>query len=296
MKICDSYGHTYTKGGADYGVVNIQDESKCIREIAPLVAKYLKEQGISVVEARIDKANSVNASMAYRVNIANTAKVDLFIEIHLNSGGGEGVETLICSRGGKAERYAKSIVNSLAELGYKNRGVRVDKEYLGYPLYVLRNTNAPAVIVECGFTDSKCDVNRYNADAIARKIVKGITGKEDIKEQLKPTHYINSKVNVPVYKEMELKNYFGALVPNEKVEYVYSNGKVSYIKFGNILDGCIESKYLTPIGTEPPKGETEKNNDTIYRVQVGAFSNKENAESYVNDLKQKGIDACIKAE
>lgn len=33
--------------------------------------------------------------------------------------------------------------------------------------------------------------------------------------------------------------------------------------------------------------------DTIYRVQVGAFSNKDNAEKQINELKDKGYDAFI---
>lgn len=39
-----------------------------------------------------------------------------------------------------------------------------------------------------------------------------------------------------------------------------------------------------------------KMNSTLYRVQVGAFANKANAEKLVNELKSKGYSAFIKSE
>lgn len=132
----------------------------------------------------------------------------------------------------------------------------------------------------------------------------GYNGKQGIvpayclsKIELKATHYINSKTNISVYKEMELKTKFGELVPGEKVEYVYSNGRAAYIKFGKgILDGCVEAKYITEIGAELPKEDVQESYVAKYKVQVGAFSNKENAESMVKELKEKGINGIIKEE
>ena len=37
-------------------------------------------------------------------------------------------------------------------------------------------------------------------------------------------------------------------------------------------------------------------NDNLYKVQVGAFSKKENAENLANEIKNKGIDTCIITE
>lgn len=170
MKIAVSVGHTLS--GADTGAAGYLNESKCTREIGELVKSKLETQGHSVIYCRIDNAGSVNESLSYRVNKANAANVDLFIEIHLNAGGGTGAETWICGTGGIAEKYARNIVNSICELGYYNRGVKVGN------LYVTRNTNAPAVLIECCFVDSKSDSDRYDAHNMASKIVKGITGKE----------------------------------------------------------------------------------------------------------------------
>ena len=41
-------------------------------------------------------------------------------------------------------------------------------------LYVLRHTNAPAMLVECCFVDDKDDVKRYTAKKMAKAIADGI--------------------------------------------------------------------------------------------------------------------------
>lgn len=169
MKYAIAVGHTLS--GADYGAVGYLIESICTRQIGELVQNYLLAQGHTVVFCRIDNASSVGQSLSYRVNKANSENVDLYVEIHLNAGGGSGSEVWIYGTGGIAEKYARTVVNSLAELNYPNRGVKTSQS-----LYVLRNTIAPAILVECCFVDSRDDANRYNADSIARAIVKGLTG------------------------------------------------------------------------------------------------------------------------
>ncbi|WP_326514072.1 N-acetylmuramoyl-L-alanine amidase [Clostridium intestinale] len=169
MKYAIAVGHTLS--GADYGAVGYLIESICTRQIGELVQNYLLAQGHTVVFCRIDNASSVGQSLSYRVNKANSENVDLYVEIHLNAGGGTGSEVWIYRTGSTAEQYARNVVNSLAELNYPNRGVKTSQN-----LYVLRNTVAPAILVECCFVDNRADADRYNADSIARAIVKGLTG------------------------------------------------------------------------------------------------------------------------
>lgn len=92
---------------------------------------------------------------------------------HLNcyNGSAKGTEVLVYKLGGKAEQYAKNIVNSISELGYTNRGVKVRND-----LYYLKHTKNTALLIETFFCDNQEDVNRYNLDAMANAIVKGIIG------------------------------------------------------------------------------------------------------------------------
>ena len=64
----------------------------------------------------------------------------------------------------------ENVVRELAQLGFVNRGVNTNN------LYVCNHTTMPAILVECCFVDSEIDKKLYNADKIAKAIVKGLVG------------------------------------------------------------------------------------------------------------------------
>lgn len=169
-------GHT-ASGNKGCGVVEKLDESICTREIGALLEIFLKEKGHNVNLIRVDKGNHYNYEDCYiradiANNIAKNTKVDLYIEIHINAGGGSGPEVLVSGKSALANQYAEKISRSLANtLNLKNRGVKTKK------LIVLNKTIMPAILVECLFADSK-DADKYNPDVIARAIVCGLVGDE----------------------------------------------------------------------------------------------------------------------
>jgi N-acetylmuramoyl-L-alanine amidase len=72
----------------------------------------------------------------------------------------------------KGYLYAKSIQKQLVGLGFTDRGVKD-----GSHLYVVSNTQAPAVLVESFFVDSRSDCDRFDSlgiEKIAEAIFKGI--------------------------------------------------------------------------------------------------------------------------
>lgn len=237
MKICVSVGHTLT--GADYGATKYLTESKETRIVGDKVCSLLKSKGHEVILARIDNATTVLESLGYRTNIANNAGVDLFIEIHFNAGGGTGTETYVSGLGGQAEKYGRNIVNSIAELGFQNRGLKTGN------FYVLKNTVAPAVLIECCFVDSKSDYERYNADKMAQKIVKGIIGEEVIMEEnkLEYTHIAIEGVNIVD----DSGEYTGALYVGERCQLRWIDNQYrKYVRYLNydgtqIKEGYVES-------------------------------------------------------
>ena len=83
-------------------------------------------------------------------------------------------------------------------------------------LYVLKNTKAPAMLVECCFVDDKNDVALYDYKAMASAIVYGITGQK-----------------------------------------------------------------------------TQETTNTLYRVQVGAYRQRANAEAMLQRLKESGFEGVI---
>ena len=170
-------GHTLQ--GADYGAVGYLKESECTREIGNEFKKKAEALGHKVIVCSIDGgAKDLNDSLSKRVANANRQYLDLFLSIHLNSGGGTGVETYCVAKGGKAEQCANKVQNAMVKSGYKDRGAKTAN------FYVLRKTNAPAVLVECGFVDSKEDCNLYNPDKIAGALVEAITGQRQEEPKL----------------------------------------------------------------------------------------------------------------
>jgi len=67
-------------------------------------------------------------------------------------------------------------------------------------------------------------------------------------------------------------------------------GQKAYAKA--IAEGLIEFLNLKKKSTA--KKETSTSSEVTYRVQVGAFKDKKNAEALVKTLKEKGFDAIIK--
>lgn len=213
MRIGIDCGHTKT--GCDYGSKGVlRDESYLTREVGVRVINKLKGLGHTVINCYKDSCSSLNDSLSYRVNTANNNNVDLFVSVHFNAFNGKAHGTEVWTYGGKPFAEATRVLNNIVALGYINRGIKD-----GSNLYVLRNTKAKSMLIECCFCDNKADMAKYNAEKISDAIVKGITGKLPIKQNT---------------------------------------------------------------------------DNKLYRVQVGAFRNKEYAENLEKELKDKGYDGFIK--
>lgn len=174
-------GHT-ASGNIGCGVVDKLDESQCTREIGALVSQKLKEKGHVVSLLRIDRSNRYGCEDCYtRANqaneIAKALNVELYVEIHINAGGGSGPEVLVTGKSEVANQYAAKVCNELASaLNLPSRGIKTRS------LIVLNNTVMPAILVECLFADSS-DADAYNAEVVARAIVTGLVGANDSSDE-----------------------------------------------------------------------------------------------------------------
>jgi N-acetylmuramoyl-L-alanine amidase len=112
----------------------------------------------------------VRASQAN--DIAKYLEIELYIEIHINAGGGSGPEVCVTGKSEVSNQYAAKISSALAnDLKLTNRGVKTRS------LIVLNRTSMPAILVECLFADS-ADAVMYDSEIIARAIVNGLVGAE----------------------------------------------------------------------------------------------------------------------
>ena len=135
-------------GGIDPGAVGPTGvrEADITLEISLLLADILRDRGHSVVLTRLsDEAITLHD----RVEMLNNARCDLVLSIHINAFDNPGpdyISAWICGTGGQAEQIANALIPALAAVtGWHDGGVRVK----GF--YVLRKTDAPAVLLELGF-------------------------------------------------------------------------------------------------------------------------------------------------
>ena len=168
MKFGIDIGHN---APPDTGAQGIKFEDHLTTEVGLMVMEKLKSLGHTVVDCKPKKVYSVKQSLVQRVNIANSARVDVFVSIHFNAFNGRANGTEIFATSEKGRQFAKPVLNEIVKFGYFNRGVKN-----GSHLYVVRNTDMPAILVECCFIDSQKDMNLYNGEAMANAIVKGLTG------------------------------------------------------------------------------------------------------------------------
>lgn len=183
LKINIHAGHN-PEGKTACGAVGFLNESRENRIIKDKIISKLKAQGHIVYDCTVNNGTSQSDVLSKIVAKCNANTVDLDISIHFNSGINDkagngkttGTEVFVYSSTSKAKPYAQNIVNAIAALGFKNRGVKYSPS-----LYVLKKTKAPALLIECCFVDDKDDAAIYNADKMAYAIVQGImnTNKED---------------------------------------------------------------------------------------------------------------------
>ena len=155
------------------GLVEHIDESIETRAVGYSLMYYLREKGVTVIDCTNDRASSTQENLREIVDMANRQPLDLFVSIHFNSGGGRGTEVFTYE--GKQHTEAVNVCNSLAELGFRNRGVKD-----GSHLYVVRRSNAKAMLIEICFVDTD-DADKYKeigADKVARAICGAIAGQK----------------------------------------------------------------------------------------------------------------------
>lgn len=160
-------GHNRKVPGASGFFSEVEED----RKVKDLVINKLRQAGHVVYDCTDEIGTSQQQNLNNIVAKCNEHKVDLDVAIHFNSynGTGHGVEAYTYDNLGSAFRAAQRIVNAIAELGFTNRGAKVNPNY-----FVLRKTISPAILVECCFCDNQEDSQRYNAESMATAIVKGL--------------------------------------------------------------------------------------------------------------------------
>ena len=181
--ICLDAGH----GGEDPGAVfEGRQEKNDNLNMVLAVRDALEREGHENLTVILTRDEDIPLELETRTDFANKNDATLFVSIHRNSGGGQGVETWVSADGLRPETdLATYIQNNLKDVGVnKDRGVRkgtASNPHASY--YVVGNTKMPACLVELGFIDSRQDnaLLDEQADAYAQVIADGILQMVELK-------------------------------------------------------------------------------------------------------------------
>ena len=220
-KVFIGVGH----GGSDPGAVANNTKEKDLNlSIALACRDMLVKHGVSV---KMSRTKDENDTLSSEIAECNAFSPDLAVDIHNNAGGGDGAEVFYHYGGGKSKSLADNILGEIVKVGQNSRGAKSRKNSNGKDYYgFIRETSAPAVIVECAFVDNASDL----------KILATESQRKSMGE-------------------------------------------------------AIAKGVLKTLGVEI---QSEKS--TLYRVQVGAYMVKANAEDMHRKLKAIGFDAFIVKE
>lgn len=181
-------------GGTDSGALGNGLQEK---DLTLKIAKYCKEElekysGVTVYMTREDdsylgdRIGDAASDIANRVNKAKEWGADLLVSIHINSGGGQGVEVYYpnsnynATIGKEGEDSAQKILDELLKLGLKNRGIKIrSTEYDTYPDGSLRDwygiirrsklAGFPGIIVEHAFIDNESDAAKLKEESFLKQ-------------------------------------------------------------------------------------------------------------------------------
>lgn len=143
-KVFIGVGH----GGSDPGAVgNGMRESDVNLEMALAMKAELERHGVTV---GISRTRDENDRLAEEIRECNAFAPDLAVEVHNNSGGGDGFECFINGHDRTARQLAERIEEEVKQIGQNSRGVKVSTR-LGW----VNQVKAPAVLCEGFFLDSQ---------------------------------------------------------------------------------------------------------------------------------------------
>lgn len=157
-------------GGKDPGAVSGGVYEKDVNlAISKLVVQELQKYGYRVKATR---DSDVYLTLQQRCDISNNSHAAVFVSIHQNSSlssGASGVEVYHYPSSTLGNKLAGKILNRIvAKTGLKNRGVK-SADY-----YVLRNTEAIAALVECGFISNPEERDKLTDPSFQKKIAQAV--------------------------------------------------------------------------------------------------------------------------
>ena len=174
-KVFIGVGH----GGSDPGAVGYLVEKDVNLTMATACRDFLTAYGVDV---KMSRTKDENDTVSQEVAECNAYAPDLAVDVHNNSGGGDGFEVFHTIHGGTGKTLAQNIERHVKAIGQNSRGVKTRQGTSGDYYAFIRETVAPAVICEGVFVDTKADAAQ--ADTLAEQQAFGVAYAKGILDTL----------------------------------------------------------------------------------------------------------------
>jgi len=277
-KVAIDAGHGGSDNGAVFGNRKEKDDTL---KLANAVGKELEKKGVDVYYIRTTDEYETPFKKA---TDANNSGADYFLSIHRNSsdipGQYTGAQSLVYDDSGIKAKMAKNINSELEKVGFKNLGIDERPN-----LVVLKRTKMPAVLAEVGFLNNKNDNELFdnNFDAIAKAIADGVFNTISPKSQT--TSYMSGVENGNQDRQ------------DDNGHDMNGRNMDGHDMDGHDMDGRdMDGRDMDTRDNKPWKFDDNNDGDLgekLYRVQVGAYRNKESADRMLNALLIEGFPAFI---
>lgn len=232
-------------------------------------------------------------SMQEKCAASNAFGADLHVPIHTNAFNGtvSGTRMFYYAEGGEGQKACQAIFARLAPVTPgTSENIRADAS-----LYEVRVPAAPTAYIECEFHDnptaSKWIVENTGliGETIARGICDyfGVTFRE--KEQAQPAKSVDE-----VAREVIRGEWGNGSDRRQRLEAAGYDYNAVQDRVNAILTGDAPEQPTPAEPVEPSPEPEQPATDKLYRVQVGAFAVRENAEKMLQRLKDAGFDGYIR--
>jgi N-acetylmuramoyl-L-alanine amidase len=162
-----------------------------------------------------DPTGKKDIPLKTRTNAANSFDADFYLSIHHNAGvkGGSGgglVAIVYTNAGKKSVEWQAALYKEIIEKTdlRGNRSKPLQKQNL----HECRESNAPCVLLECGFMDSKTDVpiiltDKF-ADQVATACVEVIVSKANLKKKAEEPKEVKNENKILTWQKAAIKDGF----------------------------------------------------------------------------------------
>ena len=268
-----------------YAYGNTTEAVQC-GKIADACRAALERSGVTVKVGHMP-------SMQDKCKESNAFGADLHVPIHTNAFNGtvSGTRMFCFNSSGEGMKACKAIFNRLAPVTPgTSENIRADAS-----LYEVRVPAAPTAYIECEFHDnptaSKWIVENTGliGETIARGICDyfGVTFRE--KEQAQPAKSVDE-----VAREVIRGEWGNGSDRRQRLEAAGYDYDAVQNHVNAILTGDEPEQPAPAEPVEPTPEPEQPATDKLYRVQVGAFANRENAEKMLQRLKNAGFEGYIR--